>query len=58
MGGFTPDGKRAYVINNGNGAVLVITTATGAVSAPITVGKRPGRGGDMPDDERQRIAVS
>ena len=37
----TPDGKRAYVANNGDGTVSVITTATGAVSAPITVGKDP-----------------
>jgi YVTN family beta-propeller protein len=36
---FTPDGKHAYVANNGDGTVSVITTATGAVSAPITVGK-------------------
>ena len=36
----TPDGKHAYV-TNGEGTVSVITTATGAVSAPITVGKFP-----------------
>ena len=35
----TPDGKHAYVANDGDGTVSVITTATGAVSAPITVGK-------------------
>ena len=34
----TPDGKHAYVANLGDGTVSVITTATGAVSAPITVG--------------------
>ena len=37
----TPDGKHAYVTNCGDGTVSVITTATGAVSAPITVGKGP-----------------
>ena len=46
---FTPDGKRAYVTNSLgrgrpgalDGTVSVITTATGAVSAPITVGNDP-----------------
>ena len=38
----TPDGKRAYVVNTGDGTVSVITTATGAVSAPITIGKGAG----------------
>ena len=38
----TPDGKHAYVANGtGDGTVSVITTATGAVSAPITVGNAP-----------------
>jgi YVTN family beta-propeller protein len=37
----TPDGKRAYVASGGDGTVSVITTATGAVSPPITVGKLP-----------------
>ena len=33
----------AYVTNEHDGTVSVITTATGAVSAPITVGRvRPG----------------
>ena len=31
----------AYVTNYVDGTVSVITTATGAVSAPITVGKGP-----------------
>ena len=44
----TPDGKHAYVTNYDDGTVSVITTATGAVSAPITVGKQSGRGGDHP----------
>jgi YVTN family beta-propeller protein len=39
----TPDGKHAYVTNSGDGTVSVITTATGAVSAPITVGNAPGQ---------------
>jgi YVTN family beta-propeller protein len=37
----TPDGRHAYVANTADGTVSVITTATGAVSAPITVGKGP-----------------
>ena len=37
----TPDGKHAYVTNAVDGTVSVITTATGAVSAPITVGNDP-----------------
>jgi YVTN family beta-propeller protein len=37
----TPDGTHAYVANNGDGTVSVITTATGAVSAPISVGNAP-----------------
>jgi YVTN family beta-propeller protein len=37
----TPEGKHAYVTNYGDTTVSVITTATGAVSAPITVGKIP-----------------
>ena len=37
----TPDGKHVYVTNYVDGTVSVITTATGAVSAPITVGKGP-----------------
>ena len=32
---------KAYVTNNVDGTVSVITTATGAVSAPITVGQQP-----------------
>ncbi|TMK54761.1 MAG: hypothetical protein E6G60_21320 [Actinobacteria bacterium] len=39
----TPDGKYAYVPNNGDGTVSVITTATGVVSATITVGTNPLR---------------
>jgi YVTN family beta-propeller protein len=35
----TRDGKHAYVTNFGDDTVSVITTATGAVSAPITVRK-------------------
>ncbi len=37
----TPDGKRAYVANSGDGTVSVITTATGAVSATIPTGGSP-----------------
>ena len=47
--GSTPAGGcagKAYVPNNIDGTVSVITTATGAASAPIPVGKAPNRGGD------------
>ena len=44
----TPDGEHAYVADSGAGTVSVITTATGAVSAPITVGNGPQPGGDHP----------
>jgi YVTN family beta-propeller protein len=37
----TPDGKYAYVANNIDDTVSIITTATGAVSTPIPVGSRP-----------------
>ena len=37
---------KAYVNNNVDGTVSVITTATGAVSPPITVPQPSGRGGD------------
>ena len=45
----TPDGKHAYVTNADDGTVSVITTATGAVSAPITVGKNRSRVAITPD---------
>ena len=46
---FTPDGKRAYVSNVGERhGVGGRGTATGAVAAPITVGKRSDHGGDHP----------
>src|SRR5258705_479151 len=48
----TPDGKRAYVANGGDGTVSVITTATGAVSPPITVGNHPIRVAITPDGKR------
>ena len=48
----TRDGKHAYVTNFGDDTVSVITTATGAVSAPITVGKARGGGGDLPGADR------
>jgi YVTN family beta-propeller protein len=37
----TPDGKHVYVANRLGNTVSVITTATGAVSVPITVGTNP-----------------
>ena len=39
----------AYVTNEKGGTVSVITTATGAVSAPIAVGKGPARVAITPD---------
>ena len=52
----TPDGKRVYVANHGDGTVSVITTATGAVSAPITVGKRPDGVAMTPDGKHAYVA--
>ena len=51
----TPDGKRAYVANPGDGTVSVITTATGAVSAPITVGNRPYAVAITPDGKHAYV---
>ena len=52
----TPDGKHAYVTNSGDGTVSVITTATGAVSAPITVGNHPIRVAITPDGKHAYVA--
>ena len=52
----TPDGKHAYVTNQFDGTVSVITTATGAVSAPITVGKGPDGVAITPDGKHAYVA--
>ena len=52
----TPDGKHAYVANLIDGTVSVITTATGAVSAPITVGSGPVGVAITPDGKRAYVA--
>ena len=54
----TPDGKHAYVTNVVGGTVSVITTATGAVSAPITVGKGPAAVAITPDGKHAYVANS
>jgi YVTN family beta-propeller protein len=54
----TPDGKHAYVTNNGDGTVSVITTATGAVSPPITVGKGPNQVAITPDGKHAYVTNS
>jgi YVTN family beta-propeller protein len=51
----TPDGKHAYVTNNGDDTVSVITTATGAVSTPITVGHNPGGVAITPDGKHAYV---
>ena len=51
----TPDGKHAYVTNVFGGTVSVITTATGAVSAPITVGKSPTTVAITPDGKHAYV---
>ena len=51
----TPDGKHAYVANELDGTVSVITTATGAVSAPITVGKLPHGVAITPDGKHAYV---
>ena len=38
---FNATGTRGYVVNQGNGTVSVIDTATGAVTATITAGSQP-----------------
>ena len=52
----TPDGKHAYVANNGDGTVSVITTATGVVSATIPVGASPGGVAFTPDGKHAYVA--
>ena len=54
----TPDGKHAYVANHGDGTVSVITTATGAVSAPITVGNGPAGVAITPDGKHAYVTNS
>ena len=54
----TPDGKHAYVTNNGDGTVSVITTATGAVSAPITVGNAPAGVAITPDGKHAYVTTA
>ena len=51
----TPDGKQAFMANRGDNTVSVITTATGAVSAPITVGKGPVAVAITPDGKRAYV---
>ena len=46
---------KAYVTNNVDGTVSVITTATGAVSAPITVGKAPTGVAITPDGKHAYV---
>ncbi len=53
----TPDGKHAYVTNNADGTVSVITTATGAVSPPITVGDGPHEMAITPDGKHAYVAI-
>ncbi len=38
---FTPDGKTAYAVGNGNSTLTAITVATGAVGKPIQVSSDP-----------------
>ena len=51
----TPDGKHAYVTNYTDSTVSVITTATGAVSAPITVGEAPAAVAITPDGKHAYV---
>jgi len=63
----TPDGKHVYLTNHvhltsggvatnrGAGTVSVITTATGKVSPPITVGKKPGGVAITPDGKHAYV---
>ena len=54
----TPDGKHAYVTHFADGTVSPITTATGAVSAPITVGKGPNQVAITPDGKHAYVTNS
>ena len=47
---------KAYVNNNADGTVSVITTATGAVSPPITVPSRPVGVAITPDGKHAYVA--
>ena len=51
----TPDGKHAYVTNFTDSTVSVITTATGAVSTPITVGEAPATVAITPDGKHAYV---
>ena len=51
----TPDGTHAYVANIIVGTVSVITTATGAVSPPITVGNGPDEVAITPDGKHAYV---
>lgn len=48
---FSPDGKTAYVTNNGNGTVTPINPATGVAGSPITVGGSPSGIAAAPDGD-------
>ena len=52
----TPDGKHAYVTNQGDDTVSVIDTATGAVSATIPVGPAPSGVAITPDGKHVYVA--
>ena len=54
----TPDGEHAYVDNNGNNTVSVITTATNEVSATIPVGTAPNGLTMTPDGEHVYVTNS
>ena len=54
----TPDGQHAYVTNSGDGTVSVISTATGTVAAPITVGPNPSGLAMTPDGQHAYVTNS
>ncbi|MGH3937644.1 MAG: YncE family protein [Pseudonocardiaceae bacterium] len=51
----SPDGRRAYVTNNGSGSVSVIDTASTAVVATLPVGDNPGAVAVSPDGGRAYV---
>jgi YVTN family beta-propeller protein len=53
---FTPDGKKAYVANKGDGTVSVIDVASGTVSKTVTVGSNPFYVAVTPDGSKVYVA--
>ena len=53
----TPNGAYVYVTNKGSDTVSRISTATNTITATVTVGRRPVRGGGHPQRRRTSIVT-